>query len=354
MSHPYLRGLDQELFPVDPNQNYEQIEQYLSTVTSFWAAGKLEELVEYVKKLIDMQIYDIRLLSFYFYSLWAIETFDCSLDQVLQAFQNLIKQPDTVWFLKEEGEENKDTDALSETARKQLKASVNLFLTRVLQKLERFAGQLENEEPFPCEIMESAEQFSEMMEQMFQLSEMSPLVQQISSHFRDACRQKMELVEQETMLAAEEVTVEADDNEMVEQADDSSRELEEAADINEVQVQERQIATQYALPMQQLLNKVYIFETLMANSDIYKAAIVFESIQKELQAFNPLHYLPELFSDYAKTHALYAAELYQLLHTHDGVQSQALKDYFAIDPEGFLQLEIDGRIEHDDSYTYER
>jgi hypothetical protein len=374
MSNPYLSPFDQDEFPVDPNLSYEQIEQHISQVTSFWAAGKLDELVNYVKKLIDIQIYDIRILSFYFYSLWEVEELNCSLDQVLDAFQNLLKQPDDIWFLKEETEgKTEQTTAQDETTRKQLTACLNLFFNRVVQKLERFADQAEMEDPQPCEVIKKTEQFSEFLEQTFQFGDMQPLVQQISPYFSDACKKNIE----EKAMEEEALEEEKNDEEELPLATDEINELEkteyetliidepqhtiEQTDIvapspAKQQPAEQKSTTPYALPMQQLLNKLQIFEILMSNADIYKAAIVFENIQNELQQFNPLHYLPELFSNYAKTHALYATDLYQLIHQHDNAQSQALKDYFAIDPEGFLQLEIDDNVPEqqmrDDPYAF--
>jgi hypothetical protein len=376
MSHPYLKGFDHDELPLDPNLNFEQIEPHLSAVTSFWAAGRLEELVDYVKKLIDQQIYDIRLMSFYLYSLWEVDAFDCSMNQALEALHHLIKQEDEVWFIKEQEENDKHApDRLDESTRKQLKASLNLFFNRVVQTLERFADQTENEEPTPCEIIETTEQLADLLDQRFQFTDMVPLVQQISSYFNDPCKKALQAAEQEA-IQAEELNHETTDDETPDHTEAHHNTLENAeeytqgadgdspinpdqADENaQTLIKEQTIhkpISPYSLPMQQLLNKLQIFEILMANTDIYKAAIVFESIQKELQAFNPLHYLPELFSDYAKTHALYATDLYELMHQHDNAQSQALKDYFAIDPEGFLQLEIDDETleqEHDDPYAF--
>lgn len=346
MSHPYLAYFDQDDLPINPNLTFDYIEQHLSEVTSFWATGKLEELVQHVKKLLDLNIYDIRLLIFYFYSLWASDKYDCSLEQVLTAFQQLLKQPPQVWLLPEEDKKDEKNaapskavtlnTALNESTKQQLQSYLTLFFSRIEQRLARFANQPDYEEKQPCRIIHSAHQFAKLLEQKYQLTDIVPLVKKINPYFDDAC-------EQETIAAENSMNNEITDaiTDKITNDVKTSSEHPESEKSNVGEPAPPHPTGHYSLALQQLLNKLQIFETLMQENNSYKAAIVFESIQKELQHFNPLHYLPELFSDYAKTHAVYAVELNQLIQQHDGIQSQALKDYFAMDPSGFLQLEIE-------------
>lgn len=357
MSHSYLAYFDQDDLPITPNLSFTSIEQHLSEVTSFWATGKLDELVQSVKKLLDVQIYDIRLLVFYFYSLWASDEYDCSLDEVLIAFQQLLKQSPQVWLLPEEDTKQNEHEAVQ----KQLQICLNLFFNRVEQRLARFANQPEYEEQHPCRIIQQSDQFATLLEQHYQLTDIVPLIAKINPYFSDDCEQKMAeaaaLKEAETHM----------DNVPTDEKDDKT--INEIADEKRSKITDTKTSTieptedkptppnnthHYSPALQQLLHKMQIFEILMQENNTYKAAIVFENIQRELQQFNPLYYLPELFSGYAKTHALHAVALNQLIQQHDGIQSQALKDYFAIDPNGFLQLEIDAHpatqhVDHPDS-----
>lgn len=88
--------------------------------------------------------------------------------------------------------------------------------------------------------------------------------------------------------------------------------------------------------MQLLMRKLRAFETLIERGDMSKAALVASDIKQTIESFDPLVYLPGLFSTFFKLLSQSTGELlphWEELHSPAG---QALQSFYRVDLDGFL------------------
>ncbi len=89
-------------------------------------------------------------------------------------------------------------------------------------------------------------------------------------------------------------------------------------------------------PLAQLRRKLTVFEQLAANGAWEGAAIVHRRIESELASFDPLRYLPDVFSGYLAVLHQAGEELEPYIHEAGDLRSQALERLYVSDPDGFL------------------
>ena len=211
---------------------------------------------------------------------------------------------------------------------------------RIKQRLGRFASEEGAEEPEPCRVIELCDLLTEVLGKELGVLGVVGNLAEISRFHHGAC---------------EEVQLE-DNDEITQQVEDMSvPQSSGTSDQSEIDAVNAQMssAPDHSIPLQQLLSNIKMFENLMKKEELYKAAIIYEEIQKELSNFNPLSYLPRLFSQFAGIRAVHAGQLTELVAQNDTVQWQALKEYFVADPEGYQQLQIDPESLTGNSSGYE-
>jgi hypothetical protein len=88
--------------------------------------------------------------------------------------------------------------------------------------------------------------------------------------------------------------------------------------------------------MQVLLRKLRGFEALIASGDMGRAAVVASDIKQTIESFDPLVYLPALFSTYFKLLHRSMDELLPFWQELDSPSGQALQSFYRVDLDGFL------------------
>ena len=334
MSHPSLSVFENEVLFPNRAVDEEYLDEQLGLLTGFWAEGDLSKIIEQVEQLITQEIYDIRFTSYYFYGLW-VTSKDCALVEVLESILNLLKQKSEVWLPVETSPEMADVSAdISQEGLNLMQACFGMLFKRINKRLGRFASDEETEEADPCQIIELCGQLSGVLTSDYGLVGVSGHLTEISRFHEDACRE--ETPDEESDDAPDVGNTE-------EEGDTKSQEetVVELATPDPQLIAEADKETNHSYSLQALLNKIQIFENLMQKEELYKAAIVYEEIQYELNNFNPIKYFPKLFSQFAGVRALHSGQLAELVKHNETVQWQALKEYFIADPEGYQQLPVD-------------
>lgn len=88
--------------------------------------------------------------------------------------------------------------------------------------------------------------------------------------------------------------------------------------------------------MQLLVRKLRAFEMLIERDDMSKAAVVASDIKQTIESFDPLLYLPALFSTFFKLLSRSTGELIAHWEELDGPAGQALQSFYRVDLDGFL------------------
>jgi hypothetical protein len=89
-------------------------------------------------------------------------------------------------------------------------------------------------------------------------------------------------------------------------------------------------------PLEALRAKLAAFERLAANGAWPLAAMVARDVEQELGQFDPIRYLPDLFSGYLRTLSEVGAELEGYMQQGGSLESQALERLYRADPGHFL------------------
>jgi hypothetical protein len=88
--------------------------------------------------------------------------------------------------------------------------------------------------------------------------------------------------------------------------------------------------------MHVLLRKLRGFEALLERGDMGKAAVVASDVKQIIESFDPLVYLPALFSTYFKLLHRSMTELLPHWEELEGPSGQALQSFYRVDLDGFL------------------
>lgn len=88
--------------------------------------------------------------------------------------------------------------------------------------------------------------------------------------------------------------------------------------------------------MQMLLRKLRAFEMLIERGDMGKAAVVASDIRQTIESFDPLAYLPALFSTFFKLLSRSTGELMPHWEELASPAGQALQSFYRVDLDGFL------------------
>ena len=88
--------------------------------------------------------------------------------------------------------------------------------------------------------------------------------------------------------------------------------------------------------MQLLLRKLRAFEMLIERGDMGKAAVVASDIRQTIESFDPLAYLPALFSTFFKLLSRSTGELMPHWDELGSPAGQALQSFYRVDLDGFL------------------
>lgn len=89
-----------------------------------------------------------------------------------------------------------------------------------------------------------------------------------------------------------------------------------------------------------LMKKLALFEQVMEQGDVAKAAVIVADIMEIIEQFDPRLYLPTLFSRFFSLLTPKIGEIYELMEMRDSPQFQSLTSLYKVDMEAFLNLDI--------------
>lgn len=86
-----------------------------------------------------------------------------------------------------------------------------------------------------------------------------------------------------------------------------------------------------------LCEKLKTFETLIEKEEFNKAAICAQSISSEIETFNPVTYLPEIFSTFYSLYAKHANSIAKYEQEKESLQRKLLESLFKADMKSFVE-----------------
>lgn len=99
------------------------------------------------------------------------------------------------------------------------------------------------------------------------------------------------------------------------------------------------LAIEGSVHLRILLAKLSAFEQLCARDDFSRAAIVADDLVTILGEFDPKKYFPSTFSNFFRLLAQHVLPFDEHFQGKEGVEWQAMQDFYQVDLEGFLGLE---------------
>ncbi|TQV88493.1 type VI secretion system protein IglI family protein [Aliikangiella coralliicola] len=342
MSHSGLVCL-QGLVERDPGIAEEYVEQAFLSMGSQWQVGNYDLIIERAEALFSQKVFDIRIVTYYLYSCWVVSP-RAQLHQILNSLNTLLEQDCDVWLPLNITSRNCESKGTSDILLQCLKL--------LLKKVEQRIGQHSNEqEAFKSScglIVAEMNKLAAHLSNHFQLSELVYKIHEIrKNHFDELIEydpesQSAENESQE--LNCEEHLIESDSkNESTEKGTAQNcitRELNQNHAASQLECHSR-LELYCSHPLKKLIRKIELFDELISQKDLFKASIVNDDIQQEIDNFNPLHYLPSIFKRFAELRVVNEPLLSQHLAVRDTSYGQALREYYAVDMEGFFNLELE-------------
>jgi len=85
-----------------------------------------------------------------------------------------------------------------------------------------------------------------------------------------------------------------------------------------------------------LMNKMAAFERLLDEEKYPRAALVADDINEAIAVFDPRLYFPKLFARFSFLQAVHIQDLIAFQDQKETPEWQALKDFFKVDLDGFV------------------
>lgn len=89
-----------------------------------------------------------------------------------------------------------------------------------------------------------------------------------------------------------------------------------------------------------LVQNMKVFERVIANGDLFKAAIVVTDINATLETFDPKLYFPDVFSQFYTTLVQHVNAITEVMEMQDSPQWTALNHLYHVDKNRFIDVEI--------------
>lgn len=91
----------------------------------------------------------------------------------------------------------------------------------------------------------------------------------------------------------------------------------------------------------QLLNqKLALFQEVLSQGDIVKAAVIAMDVNHQLESFDPKKYFPELFSDYFSNMVNHGDEINEIIEMSGSPKWQALVNLYEVDLDKFKDISV--------------
>ena len=89
-----------------------------------------------------------------------------------------------------------------------------------------------------------------------------------------------------------------------------------------------------------LINKLELFQQVLADGDVLKAAIIMADVNEIIESFDPKLYLPGVFSGYFKAMINSATQIAEVMEMRDTPQWVVLNDLYRVDMAGFRDISV--------------
>lgn len=89
-----------------------------------------------------------------------------------------------------------------------------------------------------------------------------------------------------------------------------------------------------------LIHKLELFQQVLADGDVLKAAIIVADVNEIMESFDPKLYLPGVFSGYFKAMINSATQIAEIMEMRDTPQWVVLNDLYRVDMEGFREINV--------------
>lgn len=313
MSNPALTYLVNDVV-LETDVSEQMIEQHFTTLASWWINGEFEKLVAQGDEIIPVDIYDIRIVTYYLYSVWVVNNHQQFVDVIqviLRIFEKLYSEDDIAFKSSAENV-------------KAIEDCTALLIKKIHKRLERFTPTLATVNEDPQQIVD---QLMALMECLAPYTQLALTVKQLAE------------IKALYWPLIETVTHDADDanhNEINEVDSDEQQNVND--DVVTHPSTMGMVTWSHSLTL--LMDKIALLEALVKRDQLYKAAVVVEDIQHELANFNPLLYLPQLFQGYTALKAQHISTFTHYIHSHNPHQWQALREHYTVDKKAFLGLSI--------------
>jgi hypothetical protein len=89
-----------------------------------------------------------------------------------------------------------------------------------------------------------------------------------------------------------------------------------------------------------LISKLELFQQVLADGDVLKAAIIVADVNEIMESFDPKLYLPGVFSGYFKAMINSATQIAEIMEMRDTPQWVVLNDLYRVDMAGFREINV--------------
>jgi len=343
MSHSGLSCLQGKV-EADLTIEEEYVESNFRELASNWQKGDYASIINRCERLFSQNIFDIRVVTYYLYSAWVTPP-RATLPEIFRLLNNLFVQEVDVWKPLSIAGNGNDTSEIQTI----LVQCLSLLFKKMEQRIKQYDEEFSQFEECSDSIVVELDKlvvyllnYWEVNQLVYKINELKdcyfsnikesgikePDLEESNPHLAD---KKYEEERQEVIIEGEASREKGSDRQSLE----SKTELARLSVELQSQAQSTSEETE---PLNQLMNKIALFDQLIQRNDLLKAAIVAEDIQGEIEDFNPFYYLPSLFKRYAELRAVNLPQLDRHTAYQNTSHWQALKDYYVIDMAGFSKV----------------
>lgn len=297
------------------------IDDCFGTMATLWQQGNYEHIVKQCDALPLYCLCDIRICVYYLYSLWLTQK-NNPFSQSLTILTKVIKHQYQAYIAERDNE-----NCLRQS--KVLSNSVGLFFRKTLKLLESSSVRINPDDEDITQVLSALADLQQLLQaESIDLDEDVDASRiKITRYFSNIQEQLGQVLNDDSsMINAQS------DSSAIEDEQSPTPSISHARDPHQF-IEVPQLNPSY--PLQCLFKKIRALETLIANQQDLKAAIVLADIQIDLDNFNPLVYLPEYFGSFAGLRAKYAGQLEPYFSHHETYQWQVLHDYYRADIAAF-------------------
>ncbi|MEN6439499.1 MAG: type VI secretion system protein IglI family protein [Syntrophobacter sp.] len=321
--------------PVVENPGLETTDPRLEEVSALVQRAQYEEAASVAESILAEGIYDIRMIGFLSYGVF-LEQGIGSLKDTFECLAGVFRD---------------NWSAIGPVVKREKHAQTSLrwFFNQLLKKLqyeENAKGELWNR--WVSEV--TSDETGEVLDAVDGLGkDLGIVLEDAASPLMDALAKLSQWLKafQQIVYREDEPEAEGETEPESEPMDASEAETgftparRDAGDVfqasPDLASSEEGIVIEGSYHLRALMRKMEAFERLIAEEKYPRAALVADDVSELIASFDPRSYFPKFFARFAYLRAAHFQELFAFDDQRETAEWQALKDFYRVDLEGFVE-----------------